>query len=44
MASPGAETPRWNQTDWIVGGMVIISLAAIPPATVIDRYSRGAGK
>ncbi|WP_316396839.1 hypothetical protein [Bradyrhizobium sp. 33ap4] len=25
----GADTPRWSETDWIVGGMVIIAFAII---------------
>lgn len=39
----GTETARWSETDWIVGGMVIIAFAAILFVTLIERYSTSAG-
>ncbi|MBB4362982.1 hypothetical protein GGD65_004015 [Bradyrhizobium sp. CIR18] len=38
-----AETPFWSGTDWIVGGMAIICIAAIVFVTWIGRYSTGPG-
>ncbi|MGY3487742.1 hypothetical protein ACVW1C_005625 [Bradyrhizobium sp. USDA 4011] len=36
----GEETPRWNATDWTLGGMVI---AAILLVILVERYITGAG-
>ncbi|WP_342724042.1 hypothetical protein AAFG07_33905 [Bradyrhizobium sp. B097] len=39
----GAETPRWSETDRIVGGMVIVAFAAILLVSLMERCSTGTG-
>ncbi|WP_235999924.1 hypothetical protein [Bradyrhizobium uaiense] len=36
----GEETPRWNATDWTLGGMVIAAMLLV---ILVERYITGAG-